>query len=127
MKIDLTKYPPLGAHLTIKIKLQVEGMHRWKEAGDVFPEVKFLSDLHRHLFFIECEKEVTHSERDKEFLLFKREVTKYLSKYFDSTFDCLNFDNMSCEAIAIELYRKFELDSCSVYEDNENGAICKKR
>ena len=35
---------------------------------------------------------------------------------------CHNFKSMSCEMIARELYEGFDLEYCSVFEDNENGA-----
>jgi len=46
------------------VKLQVEGLHNWPAAREVFPEVGFLSDLHRHMFHIEAKKEVFHDDRD---------------------------------------------------------------
>ena len=105
---------------TIVCRLQVEGVHQWSKCP--FKQVRFLRDEHRHIFFIECEKIVNHDDRDVEFIMFKREITKYLTdKYNDG--ECLKFKNMSCEMIAKELLLKYELIRCSVFEDNENGAI----
>ena len=108
---------------TIISRLQVEGVHQWSKCPH--EEVKFLRDAHRHIFWIECEREVFHDDRDVEFIMFKREITKYLvDKYNDG--ECLKFNNMSCEMIAKELLVKFNLERCSVFEDNENGAVVYK-
>ena len=105
------------------VKLQVEGIHWWKDARDVFPEVGFLSDAHRHIFHITCKKQVFHDDRDVEFIIFKRDILEHLrNDYFDEDMRCHNFKSMSCEMIARELYDKFDLEYCSVFEDNENGA-----
>jgi len=113
--------------ISVTSQLQIECLHCWPDAKDVFPEVGYLSDLHRHIFFIEVEKLVTHSNRDIEFILFKRTVQEYLvKKYFDSSYNCCNFKSLSCEQIALELMAQFDLESCTVKEDNENGAKLKK-
>lgn len=104
---------------TIIIRFQIEGFHNFPKAKELFPEVSFLSDRHRHIFFFECEKEVFHDDRDVEFILFKREVQRYL---IDKYGNPLEFGSMSCEMIARELLEKFNLITCSVFEDNENGS-----
>ena len=104
---------------TITIRLQVEGVHRWAKCPH--EDVKFLRDFHRHIFHIECEKQVFHDDRDVESIRFKREVTKYLVDKYDDG-ECLKFNDMSCEMIAKELVSKYDLIKCSVFEDNENGA-----
>ena len=105
------------------VTLQVEGVHHWPNAKNVFPEVGFLSRAHRHIFHIEVKKEVFHDDRDVEFIVFKRKVKKYLEeKYYDEQYDLCNFKARSCEMLAKELLEKFDLVYCSVFEDNENGA-----
>lgn len=110
----------------IIVKLQVEGFHNWPNAKEVFPDVAFLSDRHRHIFHITCKKEVHHDDRDVEIIRFKREILNYLySKYQSSTLGWhvyLELGAMSCEMLAKELFNKFNLEYCSVLEDNENGA-----
>ena len=108
----------------IIVNLQIEGLHRWKEAKEIFPAVAFLSNFHRHVFWITCKKRVNHSDRNVEFILYKRKITKYLNQIYSLNEDsnCLHFGGMSCEMIAKELLDKFELEYCSVMEDNENGA-----
>ena len=105
------------------VKLQVEGLHHWPDAAKVFPEVGFLADIHRHIFHITCKKKVNHDDRDVEFIMFKRDVEDYLHQlYWDNESRCMLFGPMSCEMIARTLYEHFDLEYCSVFEDNENGA-----
>ena len=40
------------------VKLQIEGLHKWPAAKEMFPEVDFLSVGHRHIFHITCKKKV---------------------------------------------------------------------
>lgn len=102
--------------------LQVEGVHRWKDCP--FDEVKYLRDTHRHMFHIKVVKEVTHDDRDVEIIKLKKEVRVYLESMYYTTPQCLcDFGGMSCEMIAKELVENFELESCEVLEDGENGAI----
>jgi hypothetical protein len=102
----------------IVIKLQVEGTHCWPNCN--IEEVKFLSNIHRHIFFIEMHKEVQHNDRDIEIIMFKRKVINYLNSFGG------NFQSSSCEDIAEDLLLKFEAQYVKVLEDNENGAIVKK-
>jgi len=115
----------------IIVKLQVEGFHNWPAAKDILPEVAFLSDRHRHIFFIECKKEVSHSDRDVEIIMFKRSILEYLLQAHGNHthgnrpyYLLCEFGAMSCEMIAEELIKEFNLEYCSVLEDNENGAEC---
>jgi hypothetical protein len=105
------------------ITLAIEGMHNWPEARNVFPEVGFLSDMHRHVFHFTLKKRVRHDNRDVEFIMFKRDVEQYLRvKYWRADYRCLMFGPMSCEMIAKELLEYFECEYVAVWEDNENGA-----
>lgn len=110
----------------IIVKLQVEGFHNWPAAKDILPEVAFLSDPHRHIFHIECKKEVSHSDRDVEIIMFKRNILEYLHATYSKSkiFFVCEFGPKSCEMIAEELMKEFDLVYCSVLEDNENGAEC---
>lgn len=110
----------------IIVRFQIEGFHNWPAAKKLLPKVAFLSDRHRHVFYVECKKAVSHSDRDVEIILFKREVTQYLFKKYAKAGapHVCEFGAMSCEMIAEELLKKFQLEYCSVLEDNENGAEC---
>lgn len=107
----------------IVIKLQVEGLHHWPEC-DV-EGVEFLKDKHRHVFHIECNKQVSHSDRDIEIIKLKRQMEDFLYESF-ATIEgqprVCDFDTMSCEMIGELMVSAFKLSSCLVTEDNENGA-----
>ena len=107
----------------IIVNLQIEGLHNWPDAKKVFPEVGFLSSMHRHNWFIKLKKEVTHSDRDIEFIIFKRNVLDYLKqKYYNVDSRTHEFGSKSCEMLAEELLTQFECNYVSVMEDNECGA-----
>lgn len=107
----------------IIVTLQVEGLHNWPAANKILPQVGYLSDLHRHIFYITCKLPVYHDDRDVEFIDFKHRIQKYLNdRYYNTDKKCLLFEALSCEMIAKELLEYFKLSYCSVMEDNENGA-----
>ena len=109
----------------IVVNLQIEGLHQWPLAGTIpgTEEVEFLKDLHRHMWHITLKKQVTHSDRDVEFIIFKRDVQEYLYKtYYDSNLRTHNFGSKSCEMISHELLSEFDCNYVSVFEDGENGA-----
>ena len=102
------------------VKLQIEGVHQW--LGCNIPEVMFLANEHRHVFYITCKKEVSHNDRDIEIICLKRNITKYLLDTYSKNGIVCDFGSQSCEMIAHEITDKFSLAYCSVMEDNENGA-----
>jgi hypothetical protein len=106
----------------------MEGFHNWPAAAAIFPEVAFLSDRHRHMFGFRCYAKVTHTDRDKEFILLNREIKRNLQLNFEKTVDTvLEFGPMSCEAIGEWLLDQFtELYKVEVWEDWENGAIIER-
>ena len=104
----------------IIVKLQYEALHNWPGVVDALPnspEIHFLRHAHRHVFYITMEKAVTHSDRDVEIILFKREVLAFLQNTFKG-----DFQYRSCEMIADLLLTQFQCNSVEVLEDNENGA-----
>lgn len=107
----------------IVVTLQIEGLHNWPEAKRMIPEMAFLSDLHRHIFFITAKKNVEHNEREIEIIQFKRELIDYFKRnYFKHDINIHNFGARSCETLAQDLMEAYDLDYCQVLEDNENGA-----
>ena len=117
------KWLDMSLTTNVIAKLEIEGLHNWPDAQAVFPEVGFLSNMHRHKWFITAKKRVNHDDRDVEFIMFKRKINRYLREmYYTSDLDLCDFGSQSCEMIAEELYEKFDLCYCAVYEDNENGA-----
>ena len=104
-------------------KLELEGMHSWPNAEEIFPEVGFLSYPHRHKWFIKAKKKVNHDDRDVEFIMFKRDILDWLKEqYYDPISRTHEFGAKSCEMLAKEILQEFDLCYVSVFEDNENGA-----
>lgn len=97
--------------------LQFEAIHCWPACP--LEEVSFLRVPHRHMFHIKAAKEVSHSDRDVEFIVLKRDIQEHL----DSMFPDRNLGSRSCEMLAQELIDEFGLTSCEVSEDGENGAF----
>ena len=109
---------------SVMVRLQVDGVHNFPKAVELFPEVGFLSLQHRHMFHIEAKKEVFHDDRDVEFIMFKRDIQDYLKQmYYKPESRVYLFGPMSCEMIAKEILNQFNCTSVSVWEDLENGAI----
>lgn len=105
----------------IIIKFVIAGLHQWEKCP--INEVLYLRQLHRHEFYIKLGKQVFHDDREIEIIQLKGIIMKWLKdKYHSPIYNILNFQNMSCEAIAKILVEKFNLDWCEVLEDNENGA-----
>jgi hypothetical protein len=113
----------------IWVTFQREGIHRYPGAdtdpklatGDEY-DVSFLGYPHRHIFHFTVAIQVTHNDRDIEFIQFKR----WLENSFKS--GVMQLDHKSCEMICDDLYefiasrypdRDIEI---TVSEDGENGA-----
>ncbi len=108
----------------VVVTLQFEALHCWPGVVEhkELEDVHFLQHPHRHLFRIIAQKSVTHNDRGIEIILLKREIIKYIGeKYGEGT---ANLGSYSCEMLAAELMKEFTLESCTVLEDGENGAVC---
>jgi hypothetical protein len=115
----------------IWVTFQKEGIHCYPIAIDDpalatndWDDVSFLGYPHRHIFHFRVEIEVTHNDRDIEFIQFKRWLE---SLYSDKT---LSLNYKSCEMISDELaaiikdkYPERQI-VITVSEDNENGSVC---
>lgn len=101
--------------MSVIVRLQHEAVHCWPSCN--IREVMFLKNPHRHIFHIEAEKEVSHSGRDVEFIQLKRQLSRYTIIKWGN-----NVKDKSCEDLAVELLKTFDLTSCAVFEDGENGA-----
>jgi len=108
---------------TVIVKLSVDGMHNFPAAAELFPEVSFLADRHRHMFHFKAAMKVNHDDRDVEFIMFKRDMHNYLiDQYSDSHMRTLEFGSKSCEMLAREILERFNCEWVEVWEDDENGA-----
>lgn len=109
----------------IEVQVVMAGTHYWAEAPD---EVGYLANIHRHAFVIRARLQVSHDDRDVEFMIMQNEIRSYLVCKWGMKYGALNFAGASCEMIAKDLGTHLIDDgltvrSISVHEDDENGAI----
>lgn len=108
---------------SIIVRLQIDGEHNFPAARELYPEVGFLADPHRHIFHIEAKREVHHDDRDVEFIMFKRDIQDFFRQmYYNPQKRTHVFGPKSCEMLAKEVLRQFDCTSVTVWEDLENGA-----
>jgi len=114
----------------IYVSIIKEGYHCFPEAGTDpryatgdYYDVSHLAARHMHYFYIKVWIEVNHSNRDIEFIQFRR----WLESLYGS--NALTLDSKSCEMIAEDLYAKISEKfpgqevRIDVSEDNINGAL----
>jgi hypothetical protein len=116
----------------IWVTFQKEGIHKYPAAltdptlatGDEY-DVSFLGYPHRHTFHFKVWIQVTHNDRDIEFIQFKR----WLENLYKG--NLLQLDYKSCEMMSDELFDTIS-DKYSgrevwieVSEDGENGSFIK--
>lgn len=113
----------------VYVSIQKEGYHCFPEAatnpafatGDEY-DVSHLAYKHMHYFFIKVWIEVSHSNRQIEFIQLRR----WLENLYGT--GVLSLDSKSCEMIAEDLYMQLALKypaaeiRIDVSEDNINGA-----
>ena len=119
-----------SAERKIWVTFRKEGIHKYPAAltdpllatNDEY-DVSFLGYPHRHIFHFRVWIDVFHSDRDIEFIQFKRWLENL---YKDSV---LTLDYKSCEMIADDIYIKIAERypnrdvSIEVSEDGENGCL----
>lgn len=111
----------------IFVTFSKEGIHCYPAAltDPKLEDVEFLGYPHRHIFHFKVWIEVTHADRDIEFIQFKRWLTLL---YSDAI---LSLDNKSCEMISNELHQIISQKYSDreiwieISEDNENGSFIK--
>lgn len=101
----------------IVVKTTFEATHHWPECP--IEEVAFLRHPHRHIFHTTVKWLVSHTDRDKEFIVQKRLLEDYITQAYARRF----LGRKSCEDICMEILTTFpDAAFVSVHEDNENGA-----
>ena len=106
----------------ICVKTQFISQHRWKDAPD---EVAFLRNYHRHIFYVDVQIPVAHSDREKEFFMVKKRLNNYIAdKWANTKFEA------SCEMIAEDIIKNFLIPYygdteyfAKVSEDKENAGL----
>lgn len=104
--------------MKIIVKTQFEDQHKWEDAPD---EVSFLRNLHRHIFYVEVECDVTHDDRELEFFMVKRVLDKLIQDHIlpmPSTKSCEQMGNRLKDLLRQRYAREFTV---RIFEDNENG------
>ena len=126
------------AERKIWVTFRKEGIHKYPAAatdpnlatGDEY-DVSFLANPHRHIFHFRVWIDVFHSDRDIEFIQFKRWLENLYTSHRSDSPTVLALDFKSCEMIADDLYdqiaqryseRAVWID---VSEDGENGCLIK--
>jgi hypothetical protein len=107
----------------ITVRTEFEGFHRYPNAGEIDPRIKFLESEHRHIFKVEVTASVTHADRELEFFLVKWALRDFIKNG--------NMDYKSCEMIAtdileghlIPLYGADREYTIVVSEDGESDGI----
>ena len=122
-----------AAKRQIWVTFQREGIHCYPAAatdpqlatGDEY-DVSFLASPHRHIFHFRVSIDVWHSDRDIEFIQFKRWLENLYSSSNNNN-SVLELDFKSCEMIADDLYIQIAARypgravTIEVSEDGENG------
>ena len=123
----------------IWVNFQKEGIHKYPAAltdpalatGDEY-DVSFLGHPHRHIFHFRVWISVQHTDRDIEFIQFKRWLVSLYQRGTDSNNpqgSVLNLDYKSCEMMSDDLYdiisQKYPGREVwiEVSEDGENGSF----
>jgi len=116
------------ADRSIWVTFRKEGIHLYPAAKDDpalatgdWDDVSFLGVAHRHIFHFKVRIQVTHNDRDIEFIQFKR----WLERLYDDS--VIELNHKSCEMIADDLYLQISAKypgrfvEIEVAEDGENG------
>jgi len=102
----------------IKVKTQFKGWHRWKDVPNI-QGIKNLQHFHRHTFGVAASIELTHGNRDEEFILIQTLIDSFAKKEF------VGKDlEYSCEQMAEMIFnflkeRKLKCLQVEVDEDKE--------
>jgi len=127
-----------NAERKIWVTFRKEGIHKYPAAatdpnlatGDEY-DVSFLASPHRHIFHFRVWIDVWHSDRDIEFIQFKRWIENLYSSNNNNSSSILELDFKSCEMIADDLYDQIAARYpdravwIEVAEDGENGCLIK--
>lgn len=117
---------------TIYAKVSFEGIHRWPDAPD---EVIYLRNPHRHIFNVKASVEVSHNNREIEFIMLGHALNTMFKDLAIASGDSNGVWNMgavSCEDVAemAMAYVRYKLGlpdetyvAVQVDEDGENGCI----
>lgn len=104
---------------TVWVTFQRAGFHRYPDAenNEKLADVKYLANVHRHLFKFKVTIEVHHNDRDIEF----HQFLNWLESLYDRQ---LTLDYKSCEMLSdelsVEIMKKYP-DRKLIIEISEDG------
>ena len=121
------------AQRQIWVTFRREGIHKYPAALEepTLADVSFLGYPHRHIFHFRVSIDVFHTDRDIEFIQFKRWLENLYSGNNGNQGSVLALDWKSCEMIADDLYLQIadrypnRNVVIEVSEDGENGCSIK--
>jgi hypothetical protein len=106
----------------IRVRTEFEGFHCYPEASKIDPRIKFLEDVHRHIFKVEVKISVTHDDRELEFFLVKWDLNEFIKGG--------DMNRKSCEMMATDIlyhllfkYGDDRYYEITVSEDGESDGI----
>ncbi len=113
---------PANKKVWVVVRTQFEAIHSWPEAPGA---VSFLRNDHRHMFKVEVQIQVGHSNRELEYFTVKKELDGHIEDYLKGTTSTLSCEHMADTLLEFCLgrYGKWREMKVSVFEDGENGSI----
>jgi hypothetical protein len=107
----------------IKVRTEFEGFHYYPDAGAIDSRIKFLENIHRHMFKVIVKISVNHLDRELEFFLVKWALEEFIKGGSQ--------DYRSCEMIATDilenhlfkLYGENRYYEVVISEDGESDGI----
>lgn len=113
--------PRPATSAVIEARVDFPGFHRWPSAP---PALSFLAERHRHVFVVRARLRVEEYDREAEFIVLGRAVLGVVAHRFPGDHVAgFELGDWSCEMLAAYVLERLNLASCSVHEDDENGAI----
>lgn len=106
----------------IVVKFQFEGVHRWPDAPD---PVKYLRNIHRHMFYVTATIEVRHNDRELEFIMVKNALKQHVEDVKETWPGAISCESMAEDIIRFiqTIYGQNRWVSVKISEDDENGAL----
>lgn len=132
----------------VKAHFEIEGVHAFAGVEEMmarqdeeepkieipFLDVSFLKYPHRHIFHFNIKVEVSHDDRDIEFIQLARMLREAMkTRYPVGQYGCSDFGNRSCEMLGHDVVQLFlamfpsytGIVLIEVSEDGENSSISK--
>lgn len=117
-----------SSHITIKN--QFVGIHKWGNC--LHEDVSFLTNKHRHVFYVQTDLPVNHDDRDLEFFTVQTVIDNIIDDLYTYDKNHRILGNLSCEMVSKDIvgelqkvYSFLNWIRVTVSEDGENSATVK--